>query len=51
MPTTRSQGNPLILLDIKIERTLRNNRRMDRVGIHDPTALLQGVIGGGEHHD
>ena len=39
MPNTRSQGNPLIPLDLEIERTLRANRRMvNTEGVQNPAA-------------
>lgn len=41
---TKSQGNPLIPLDMNIERTLRVRRRMVNEGIHNQQAQYNGLV-------
>lgn len=51
MTSTQSQENPLILLDTKLKRTLRNNQRMVNKGVHDLIALLENIHSGGVIRD
>lgn len=43
MPNTWNQDNPLTLLDIELERTLRTNRTTVNEGIHNQEALIKGI--------